>query len=75
MYTRVMVRLRSALNNVAVFDSLLSCQTPVVEEVNFSLHGLAVNMARHCTHVQYFPLPLARENTLHTHAISHHIDC
>ena len=56
MYTRVTARLRmlgSTLNNVAD-----RCQTPVVEEViNPSLHGLAVNMARHCTHVQYFPEP------------------
>ena len=31
--------------------------------INLSLHGLAVNMARHCTRVQYFPSPSARENT------------
>ena len=71
MYTQVMARLRmlgSALNNVAD-----RCQTPMVE-INPSLHGLAVNMARHCTHVQYYPSPSAQDNTLHTRAISRHID-
>ena len=42
--------------------------------INLSLHGLAVNMARHCIRVKYFPSPVARENTLHTRTIFRHID-
>ena len=42
--------------------------------INLSLHGLAVNMARHCIHVKYFPSPAARENALHTRTTFRHID-
>ena len=31
--------------------------------INTSLPGLVGNMARHCTRVQHFPSPMARENT------------
>ena len=31
--------------------------------INTSLPGLVGNMARHCTRVQHFPSPTARENT------------
>ena len=31
--------------------------------INTSLPGLVCNMARHCTRVQHFPSPTARENT------------
>ena len=31
--------------------------------INTSLPGLVRNMARHCTRVQHFPSPTARENT------------
>ena len=36
------------------------------EEMKLSLHGLAVNMARHCTRVQYFPSPSAQEKYFYT---------
>ena len=42
--------------------------------INLSMYGLVVNMARHCTCVQYFPSPSAWEILLHTRAISRHIE-
>ena len=41
--------------------------------INTSLPGLVDNMARHCTRVQHFPSPTAREILVHTRAIYRYI--